>query len=155
MADVTDGMGEYANTTGSGAHAIQGEKFLTKVVCTLHKATKDADATCTKAYLYSTAPALLASAAFVGNDATFNYVLANATSYYIVADAEGGAWVNGYDDTAAKGVYPNVKTNVNFTACVEGWADDTSLYRTIISITTEAVASSVAVLQPNKYCGAI
>jgi hypothetical protein len=113
----------------------RGEKFDTLNACTLKKVTKASAVTATTAYLLDSSLVELASAAFSGNDATFDYDLADATTYYVVVDSGGSS----YDQTYNSGVtYPITGTNVSFTSAYFAGADQADYTIMIESIQTEA-----------------
>ena len=107
---IANGGTEGSQTT------MQGCKIETNFPMVITKVTKHANNTSTKCYIRNSAnDTTLATADFVGNDATFSYVAANATTYSIVTDNDGGSYTATW---SAQFTYPLVDTNFDWTAAI-------------------------------------
>ena len=84
---VTEAHGvAMPNTNPNGDGQIGMKITVGGADVTLTKVTKDSSCTATYAYLNNAAGGNIASAAFSGNNATFNNVLSASTAYQIYAD---------------------------------------------------------------------
>jgi len=114
-----------------------GMKILTNTACNLTKVTKSATSNATTCYLRDSSFTLIDTQSFVGNDATFNQSLNNATQYYITTDGNGG---NVQHHNKASGVtYPIADNHINWIAGWQDTADSSIGAWDITSITTTAV----------------
>lgn len=114
-AYLTDGHGK--TLPSSGTHTLKfGFRIQATVSTSLVKITKGASCTATTAYIYDDANALIDSATFVGNDATFaSPVSLTASSYYkIVVDSGGSNYTRIYLDSGIS--YPYAGTRMSYTA---------------------------------------
>lgn len=136
---VIDAHGFTIETADSATTAKEGLKVTTKTACTLTKITKHASNNANTAYLHDSGHSELASASFSGNDATFSYSLANATSYYVLTRNADSSMVNTRRTTSGGASYPVSGTNVDWVAGSSGGSDYTDFAWNIVSITTDAI----------------
>jgi hypothetical protein len=100
-----------------------GAKITTTTAGRILTVTKHASCTATKAYILSAAGAVLSSASFSGNDATFTQDVTATTSYYIAVDANGAA----YNIVTAAPAFPIAGTYLSWVGGYVDGADSSSL----------------------------
>jgi len=134
-----------------------GTQVLMKTTCTLTSVNLHASSGATRVRVFAADKStILATAATSSQIATFNLVLEDATTYYIVPGGAGASVVSRYNTGAS---YPKVMTNMNAIAMnsatddgasVDG-ADNTGMNCDILSVTTNtAITPSNKVVQTNK-----
>ena len=116
------------------ANATNGMKFTTTTASTLTKVTKSSNGNPTVAQLRDSSFSLLDTQSFSGDDATFDYELSDATTYYVVATDPGATWDRSF--RVASVSYPVGGTNVDWIAGRDGGADASGVAYVIQSITT-------------------
>lgn len=114
---TADNSGFSCDTNGAGTTLYYGAKITTTKACTLYSVTNDSSDTATMAYLYNaTGTTKLACSLFSSHVATFNYPLADATSYIVAEGSEGAAYNLRYSSGGAH--TPVNGTNLNY---VDSW----------------------------------
>lgn len=133
---ITNLIGEVpdTNTNEKGA---RGEKInITKDGIYIVNVIKQSAHNATYAYIKeSNTFQILATAPFVGDTATFNY-LTNKSQTYIIVSNRTDEWVNMRYKNAVVG-YPNVSNDFNWIIGVyNNYVDDATTYNNFVSITT-------------------
>jgi len=131
--------GATLSSTLGGQVSKHGMKILTKSSSMLNTISKSSTSTATKAYLTNTSMSILASASFVGNNATFSYTLANDTLYYVLVDNDGATYTDSYTTTFAN---PTVGDTIDWITAWNGATDTSSRVYNIQSITLGSATSS-------------
>lgn len=131
--EVTDAHGLTLNTT-TGTTAQGGFKIEPNVACLLLTITKDSNCTATRARLLDSSKVELATASFSGNAADFSYQMSAVTTYYVVADASGGAYNHVRNGTATS--FPITDINIDWTGGLNEDVDDTTRGANVESVTT-------------------
>ena len=135
---TVDDHGQTLNANTGAGTGKQGMKFTTRTACILDAITKSsAQLEVLTAYLQDSAGTGLASAAFSGDVATFNYTLADATQYRAVVDENGGSFITRKKDPASP-TMPITQTNIVWDSDHTG---DTLVIRAIQSLTTTAIVN--------------
>ena len=130
MASTTSNTADH----GFKITSINAQKLLT--------VTKHASTAATRCQLLDSSKSVLATASFVGDDATFTYDLLASTTYYVVCDDSGSSHVFYYHPTGTS--YPINKTNINYVLGKNGANPDDDGAYSILSITTGApVANTI------------
>lgn len=142
-----DGHGKTTTSTEARTDH-DGFKILTKTACTLQEVTKHASSTATKAYLLDSGKNVLDTKTFSGNVATFDYALADATTYFIVAGKDGASYTASVKG-AVSITYPVVCTNVNYTGGLRGASENSTEIDNLVSITTSSGAYIDRSIQTN------
>ena len=129
--DATETLSDWPSSTQS---TDRGYKILTKNNLILKSVTKDTQCWATRALVKSNWWAILATASFSWNVATFTSMisLTDATNYRLELDDNGNNYAAKYDTSP---VTPINRTNVTFVCGSEEWVDKASSYN-IISIST-------------------
>ena len=135
--DTADAHGETLSPTASQT-AKNGFKIETNFACSAVSITKHATCDATTAYILDSGLAVLATATFSGNTATFStpYSLADATTYYVALDKGGAAYTNIY--TNPNPTFPVADTNFDWITGLWNGADNAS-GSCITSVTTRRV----------------
>lgn len=109
----------------------EGLKIETNFRINVTKITKYPVSGATKAYIHDGDNITeLASASFVGDDATFSFVMSGSTPYYVTADNDGSSFTSQYSVQEAG--FPLADTNINWLFGIEN-ADRA---REIVSVTS-------------------
>lgn len=130
--DQTDNGGSSEGT--EAATVKRGIKIETNEACNLWKVVKSANINPTHCYLQDASKVTLATAAFSGNDALFNYDLEDETIYYIAYDKEGASYTHGYNNTIS---LPYTGTNADIIA---NYADGTGSLDLIEEVHTRVIS---------------
>lgn len=146
--DLLGGTPETDSVSGafgssSASTTLQGHKIHINADCVLLKITKAATSNHTTAKLLDSAYNLIASAAFSGNDATFNCLLRAGMDFHVGAD---GGTTLGY---TAGGAYPHNNTLVNFTGGFTATSVDSADRKNIVSVYVAPATASNAIIQTN------
>ncbi len=136
---TTDGHGETQSTTAATT-AFRGLKITTNFACTLLKITKPSNANPTTARLFDSGKSQLAVATYSGDVATFNFALADATTFYVGHDSGGASYTQSFKVGAS---FPYNRTNVNFTGSLAGTTDSTVDVLGPASIETEITGDPI------------
>lgn len=124
--------------------ALQGNTINTNFPIKITEVTKNTLCTATTCYIKNEANELLASATFVGNDATFNCSLSDATTYKIVFDSGGDPYTYQYSATTE---FPINDTNFNWTGISGSGA--TLNMRNVFSVTSQVLINENKLIQAN------
>jgi hypothetical protein len=142
IARKQEAHGVTLGSTGADTR-LAGFKVTMTANATLKKITKSSNCTATKAYIYSTAGAQLATANFSSNVATFDYSLVSGTSYYLACDSAGGSYTQSYFGSAS---FPYDGTYLNFVSASfynEGWQEYSTNGYNIDSLELESGTKTV------------
>ena len=90
-------------TTGNNVAGKAGERIQWSSAVSISTVTKSSSSTATHCYIQTAwGSGVLATAAFSGNVATFNYSVSASTDYWILCDKEGSTYDAVYNNSASK-----------------------------------------------------
>jgi len=142
---IGDTINGAALPTNDGTNTnAKGLRILTTAAINLTSVTKNANVTATKCHLRANDDSPIQSATFVGNVATFNAALDDATYYKLMIDSDGGSYT-GYRATGLS-VYPIVGTSLNITDGVSVSVPDATTAYNIASLITSSNLESYEVV---------
>jgi len=133
---VTDAHGVAFTTTGDKTE-FAGVRIRTNDATIIKTVTKDGSSGCTDAFILTEGEGQLATASFVGNNATFDYSL-NADTTYLIGCNATGTWTGSWTGVAG---YNISGTNFDWTG---GWSSGayTNTVQQIASITSDSGVTS-------------
>lgn len=140
-----------SNTVAENANSKDGMKITVKSQnITLKKVYKTSASTPTTAYITKADDnnVVYASATFVGNEATFNYVLNASTSYRILTTHTSSSWTRAYSPIS---VPPTSGTYLDWITGITGGGAEDSNYYIIDALGISINSSSATITWNNTY----
>lgn len=135
------------STTGNNVSGKAGERIQWSSAVTIVSVTKSSSSTATHCYIQTAwGSGILATAAFSGDVATFNYAVSASTDYYILCDKQGSTYDAVYNNSASKPTADGIAT---WQAGVNQAGQESSKNYSRIILTIDANAASDVTVNPS------